>query len=399
MVDMTVQIKALTTPENDCDGFKWHRAIGIVFFILIINLPAISGLFFENDIEILERRKSAPAPVFALTQADIENFPRSADKYLEDVVGLRNHMVFLNGWARFHLGSPAPRNHFLVGDKSFVFRLSSKISEQYLGTRRYQKAKTIKTLFDNISTIDTLAQELSAEFFFTIAPNKITIYGADYAPDWYNAAITTKNTQILQFANHAKSRLPEKFINILEPLRRKKLIGTLYNHYGTHWNELGAYVAYQEIMKHFAKKNKSLKILRYPDIQVERRNSLDDTGNARNMGISGYLKNDYAYVTPIKQTGTKVKSLRPRGGTVGRERLNHYYGNLLCKDCPRLLVIGDSFSLSWHKLFPESFKEVLFIHHDLGRFDTEVIRKFNPDIILLEMVEQQLSRTFRKPKL
>jgi len=68
-------------------------------------------------------------------------------------------------------------------------------------------------------------------------------------------------------------------------------------------------------------------------------------------------------------------------------------------DGPVLLFIGDSFR---HALLPAlqpHFRRIISVyHHDDGSFRPDIIDRFAPDVVVLEVVERNVGKVFRKPR-
>ena len=393
---------ARTEERQAVRGFRLRERtaaiLGIVCFALMIAVPPVVGMFRDNDIETLERRKAAAFPGLPQSSRQFRRWPRRVDTFLNDHLGWRDEMILANGSLRYALGTSAARTEVARAD-NVVFRLSSDILEQYRGTRRYRRGTVLNRTADDIARIGDLAAEWGGTFLMTVAPNKITVYGPEDAPKWLNGSVVQRSAQLRQMSRAMRKRLGENFIGSLATLNRWKDIGPLYSAYGTHWDELGAFFSYDRIMQRIAALDPSARPYELDRFVVRRTQTNHDTGNARVMGLMNVLLNDYAFVKPRKRNAKLEEAWRVIKRRTGAESQSYRYVNPSCSECPSLLVLGDSFSLRWHSMFPESFREVVFMHHQRGRFDPNEVRRFKPDFVLLELVEQQLARKWHPPKL
>jgi hypothetical protein len=54
---------------------------------------------------------------------------------------------------------------------------------------------------------------------------------------------------------------------------------------------------------------------------------------------------------------------------------------------PVLMLTGDSFSNAWLPLFEASFSRIVFSHHQNGFFRPDLVERYRPDAVVLEVVE------------
>jgi alginate O-acetyltransferase complex protein AlgJ len=54
---------------------------------------------------------------------------------------------------------------------------------------------------------------------------------------------------------------------------------------------------------------------------------------------------------------------------------------------PVLMLTGDSFSNPWLPLLEASFSRIVVSHHQNGFFRPDLIQRFHPDAVLLEVIE------------
>jgi len=65
---------------------------------------------------------------------------------------------------------------------------------------------------------------------------------------------------------------------------------------------------------------------------------------------------------------------------------------------PVLLLLRDSFSSAMIPYYEHSFSKIIATHHNYGNWDTSLLLKEKPDIVIFEVVERFLGRNFTDTK-
>jgi hypothetical protein len=334
-----------------------------------------------------EKRTLAPFPTVNSLR-EIKLLPKLSENYVNDRFGLRSQLVHFNNLMRYRLGISSTRD-VVVGKDGWLFYTADRLMEQHTGADIFTPAELENWVKWMEADRDWLAKRGIA-FYIIIAPDKNTLY-PEKLPDYPRGAVT----RIDQLAARLKQSDLE-FIDPRDELFRVKAAGEMvYTPGDTHWNERGAFVAYQMLMERIRKQHPSL--VPY---------SLDDY----NIAYAAPAASDLTYMLTLdKDLSYSVERMFPKWksqqiapqATVYRSgwgwRITENKNDL--KDRPRLLVFGDSFTdyvLGPYMLY-ETFRDPVWTFHMGGAFNFDLVDEVKPDIVVVQFAERYLHSNPQKP--
>ena len=154
-------------------------------------------------------------------------------------------------------------------------------------------------------------------------------------------------------------------------------VGGSYIKTDTHWSGLGAFIAYQELIKSLENDGVA-RPLKKEDVFWEKTIIEGDLGNkvspkVRSLNIKGTVKRPYAKLCFNNRINV-------------RGRINCF----LHKDqtLPSCLIFGDSFSYDMLRFLKEHFSTLTFIHR--AATDIKIVNAISPDIVIGEMAARFL---------
>ena len=217
-------------------------------------------------------------------------------------------------------------------------------------------------------------------------PAKRTVY-AEYLPDW---ARLDDQSQVFK---NLVAGLSKDFhtIDLYDTLMKAKGEQPTYYRTDSHWNEWGAFVAFQEIMAHMS----SFSPL-----------SIDPSVKRYSVEPAQYREGDFARMLYQRRALTEtVPAIVPRFGThVLSEESRQDYGakwgwsritRSSTQNKSKVMVLGDSFSLWLEPFFAEHFDLSVRTMHRRGRFDYCLLEEIEPDIVVFEITEQRITTGFQ----
>jgi hypothetical protein len=190
-------------------------------------------------------------------------------------------------------------------------------------------------------------------------------------------------------------------INIIDTrknlLKHKKDGWELYQHTDDHWNELGAYYGYQEIMNKVSKDFPELKPIPLDmlDIKIEQR-----YGNMATM-----LNVEKEHPEPYVRLIEKYKTYGHDGVKKGYKTLpliSEYEYELQIENDNgkklKCLIIRDSFTVLMIRFFQEQFAKLTIVHDQwMYRMREDLVLKEKPDIILNIALETRIKNIIDFP--
>lgn len=376
----SLQLTKVTLASSRPLHLIWKSAI--VLFMFIILLPQMSVFFgFNPKTASTENRNLSKAPTLSFEADKLTKYPSQFEEYFNDNFGYRNLLVQWNNLIRVKMFNISSNKDVLIGKKDWLY-LNGESIDDFRGLLRYteQELLTIKT---NLIKRKEWFDKNGIAFFIVIAPNKNTIY-PEYLPNSIKAS--GKDTKLEQLLVYLKKNSNIQIINLREPLLDAKSKELLYIRTDTHWNEYGAFVGYQEIMKQITKL--------YPSIQSSK---LDKYSVIRKRvpggDLAAMLAMDSSYMEDRIFLEPKFNFLSEKAD-IKRWPMYTLESQLSAREVksntalPRLLMFRDSFTDALIPLLSEHFSRSAFVsaHH----FDLDIIQDEKPNVVIYEYVERNV---------
>ena len=357
-----------------------------LFFLMLLTPIVAQGIGFSTD-STTENRILAPFPKIDSVR-EIKFLPKMSENYVNDRFGLRKQLVHFNSLVRYRLGLSSTRE-VVVGKDGWLFYTADKLMEQHTGADVFTPVELENWVRQMEADRDWLAKRGIA-FYIMIAPDKNTIY-PEKLPDYPRGAIT----RIDQVA----ARLRNSDLEFIDPraeLFRVKAAGAMvYTPGDTHWNERGAFVAYQLLMDRVRKRYPSIVPLALDDFKISYGQPMG-ADLAYILALDGDIKYSVERMTPTgesHQIATQTTTFRPGWGWRITENKNDL------QDRPRLLVFGDSFTdyVLGPTMLYETFRDPVWTHNNGGTFNFSLVKEIKPDIVLVQFAERYLHLVPLKP--
>lgn len=328
-------------------------------FIFIPSMLQLIGMGKDNT--FIDNRIPQKFPNFPARFGDISKFKKELSQFFQDNFGLRAELVRLNILINLKIGvSSVPG--LVLGKEGWLFLKNDyAILDQYRGINKF----STKELEMWVSTLNQYRDWLDKQkiyFVVVVAPNQQTVY-SEYMPNYANKVNPeTRADQLAQFLKTSGSKI--NFIDLRGDLISAKSRFPefyLYNKYEGHWNQLGAFVAYEEIMRVLSSNFKGLNQLQISDYeikQIKKTWSIPPlTEDSITLNLK-YNKNKNINIAPYKVV---------------------FYGD----------SFGDEGLLS---MLRESNLNVLNVESNWKPFPVGLINKEKPNIVIFELVERYLAR-------
>lgn len=219
------------------------KAIRIIFaalFVIICSIPVFTMPFFADNSNA-EKRQDTEAPSITLEDGSFNwEYPTLLDAYLSDHFAFRTPAVTLASILKAELGT-SNQDKVVVGDEDWLF--FGETLDDFCGKNQLSDYDILR-LAKTISLMNEYVVAKGGKFVFAAAPNKNSIYG-EYMPYYYaekkGKSNLDKLTDILGGEDY--------YLDLKSALEGSKNLGTLYHKRDSHWNNLGASVAFAEISK------------------------------------------------------------------------------------------------------------------------------------------------------
>jgi alginate O-acetyltransferase complex protein AlgJ len=247
----------------------------------------------------------------------------------------------------------------------FLGRDTNHVIHQHTGRLQF----TLRQLEDWRHVLESRVAWLDRRqipYFFLVPPNAHAVY-PEYLPD---DVVTVAERPVLQLIRHLReTQSPARLIYPLEQLIAHKQHDLVYIRDDTHWNELGAFVAYKELMRQLTQVVQAREI-DWDQLFISRAELVGDLG--------GKLQPQRSSV----QVFCDVKGWRAHYAKDNRVRHAGRRIEYRCELAPDVtcLVHGDSFSEKVLHILGESFGHLVYCQ--MPSLDFDVVREVKPDVVV-----------------
>jgi alginate O-acetyltransferase complex protein AlgJ len=351
-------------------------ATAIAFFALLI-VPCVALLFgIGRDnvdfIENVEGRTMATMPPVAEAFPRTGAYTRKVELALGDAFPLRKWLITAYYLTKVSLLRDSPHESVIIGRDGWMFYAGIEL--QYIDGRPALSDVDLENVVRVFRKRQAWCAAHGARFVLVFAPNKSTVY-AEELPEGYRLVQPTALARLLPRLRAGGVDV----VDVLPALVTARKHGDVYSRGDTHWNDRGAFAAYQTIARSLAPLDVDpLTRLRFTPVDDEARGDLFALA-----GVGDVLKDkqiDYVFRAHARQRSIRssIYGLSPGNvsGTVIDDRR-----------LPTAVLFGDSFSDRLAPFFSEGFRRVLF---PPAQFDKHIVLVEHPQVVVQEIVERDL---------
>jgi hypothetical protein len=203
-------------------------------------------------------------------------------------------------------------------------------------------------------------------YFFIVPPNPHAVY-PEYLPD---DVVTVAERPVLQLIRHLREHASKaQIIYPLDELVAHKPQDPVYIKTDSHWNELGAFIAYKRLMREVSQAV-GVRDIGWQQLAVSRSEQVGDLGGKLEpprtstqlfVDVRGWQAH-YAFDNRVRVTGRRIE--------------------YRCKLAPGVtcLIHGDSFTEKLLHVLAESFGHTVFCQ--MPSLDFQVVQQVRPDVVI-----------------
>jgi alginate O-acetyltransferase complex protein AlgJ len=360
----------------------------IALFLLAIWLPICDSLFgIDRARTPVEKRKLAEKPEFKWQWTALTQYPREFEAYFNDHFGFRNWLIDWHNRMKVQWLGTVSSPKVIKGKEGWLFFVGDRILDYCCrATDPFSEEELSEWRKEMEERRDWLAGR-GIPFLLVIAPNKHTVY-SDYLPDW--ATRGDRKSRLEQLLEYMRVHSDIEILDLRKPLLDARKQGRIYHMTDSHWNDLGAYVAYREMVIKLSQCFPSVKPLGISDFEMQ---CVTTPGGdlAALLGQHHTIREDRVVLVPRKPR----LSHRVDAGELMTIKPWPKGGEPVVMECPegeipRAVMFRDSYSVALLPFLSEHFGRIAYIwQHD---FNKEVIEIEKPDVVIHEIVERLLTR-------
>jgi hypothetical protein len=344
-------------------------------------LPLVFVDLSSDRVFVEENRMLAERPRLADMRNHPGTFIQGFDAWFKDSTGFRERLIKLyqmidkNKWlnaVRYTDGQYV----YLVGEKGHhYFASGGELISKFQG-KQFLSDEQLANMANKLEEVNTYLDNKGIPLVVMFCSDKESVY-----PEFYPKSIKKgpEPIQLDMITEYLQRHTSVDVFNIRQALLTEKNNYLLYDISSsdlTHYNEIGAFFAYRELMKHVN--------THFPEIAPYELDDIDISYNEKGIpDISIKTKITYKELAPSFFDDVELKRL------FSWENAAFENNN---PDLPVILFLRDSYSHERYigKYFASHFGRAIFIHYHNMEHLEEYIAKYKPDLVVFESAERQL---------
>lgn len=341
---------------------KLKNFLKIAYLTVFFGLLCVIGIFsFAGKNNSPKKEEKVELKVTSYMDAF-----KGFDKYVSANFGFRSRFIQLNNQLKYNIFNESGSDEVIAGDKGFLFYKSAL--HDYIGEDILSDAE-IGEIAGYIKSLQAECEKLGAEFVFVVAPNKMSIYG-EYMPYYYIKSEEKGNYEKLMIELEKKG---VAFVDLKQVLLQNKEAGLIYHKLDSHWNNVGAGIAYEAIMDKAGLSHREYSTLEYEtgkDFVGDLYEMLFPEGSKKDEQMYYGLEEYFSYTSRF----TGVDDLYISTENTDRD----IEGSVL--------MFRDSFGNSLHCFFAADFKEAEFSR----ALPYDITLAEGKNLVVIEIVERNI---------
>jgi hypothetical protein len=365
------------------------RILNIIFIAVFMAMLALPLIFLDlspDRVSVQENRMLANFPELSDIKSHPEMFVRGFDDWFKDSTGFRERLVMLynvmgkNIWYN-GICYKEGQNVYIIGEEGHhYFALNGSLIGKFQG-KQFLTDDQLTNMAAKLEEVKTYLDNKGVPLIVMFCTDKESIY-----PEFYPKSIKQgpEPGQLDIITGYLQEHTGVDVFNIRQALLAEKDNFLLHYTIDTmsftgdfaHYNQIGAFFAYRELMKHINIYFPEMIPYELDDVDIR----YDEKGRPH---VS--LKANIVYKRLDASFFDDVSIIRPFTSE------NEAYENEK-SDLPVILFMRDSYTyeIFFGTYFPSHFGKAIFIHYEnIEHFD-EYIDRYKPDIVVFESAERQL---------
>lgn len=358
---------------------KLHWRV-LIATVLILMAAAFSAPMVLPKPLMQENRILAATPRAPRGWADLERFRSEVDAYVGDRFPARAYLIPVLNRVRMMAGVSGS-NRVLVGRDGWLFF----DNDSHLGAARNDPPMTPEEIRSWLAGLAGRTEALKARgiaYVVVAPPLKESIY-PEKAPGWFPEPSPERPSVLL--SRLAREAAAGDVLYLGDAVAAAKAGGrAVYSRHDTHWNGYGAYAGYAAMMSWLQSKG----LTEGPTPVSALRPATQRGGNmardlAMMLGVASFVNLKFTHLIDDKAgQGIVTTYLSDRS-----DWTSPYVVDTGQSAKPVLLLTRDSFSTEIEPWLYKHFSRIILAHAQDGPFREDLIDRFNPDIVAIEMIE------------
>ena len=231
------------------------------------------------------------------------------------------------------------------------------------------------TLINAMQNMQAYCNEKGIELVYQITPNKETIYGDLYMPEYID--VVSNSSRVDMLLENIMEQTDLSIVYAEEELKywRDKGYQT-YRKYDTHWNQVGGFIGTDCLLQELGKQTETLE-----DVSIVTNGTI--TGDLANMiAMGSVLNDDCNYEIEDYKPEVYVELIEERQ----EPNLNYSHYRSTVDTGEVIMCIGDSFLGAMEPYISKNYAESYFLH--IANYQAGMIETVKPDVIVISQTER-----------
>lgn len=347
-----------------------RKKLAFIVIYLLVCLAPLCTVWLSKDTSASEKRESAEFPKAVDNGKLNKAFFTQFDAWFSDHMGGRAFLVDAQTAMKEHLFGESAESSVILGKDGWLFY--EKTADDYCHVRTMTD-RNVENAARTLAMMSDYCEANGAEFIFTVAPNKNTLY-PENMPGRYKKADGDSNLEALAAV---LPRYGVTYADLTAAFSAESKV--LYQPRDSHWTYEGGMLAYRTIVGAMKTPHDL-----FENITFTERNDWD--ADLANMLYPNAPDDDAQTYPDI------TYSFTTKGDAIFDESL--VIETLGGAGTGSLLMFRDSFGNTTWRYFAESFSKAEFERAVPYRMSS--VRRLNADTVVLEIVERNLINLVQK---
>ena len=365
-----------------------NQACRFSFIFIILLLIPLSQMIFRYlpETALQENRTLSPSPDVNLLAhvTSWDNYIHSFESFFNDHYGLRPILIKTNSFINIKLFHASPRTDVVIGKNGWLFfdtNVDGVSLEDFYGKALFTDDE-LSTIKNNLLRLKTRLAQQNIDLVVVLTSNKQSIY-SEFLPTYIQQkkGVSTRADQLDKIAQEINL----DYVDTRTPLEqaKKEYPYPLYYKTDTHWNDLGAFVAFKEIAKTIKARGYRINdFYKTSNLIVNSsviKSCCDLAGMLNFVVYKDDTKTFLNQVGPYTLVTKRANENSQTDGYIETKLDNHHY--------PKILVFRDSFTTALIQYLSASFSKAVYIWGN--KIDYPLIEQEQPNIVIYEILERR----------
>lgn len=352
---------------------KVFLTIFIAACLSLCVLPSL-GMIFATETEPIGNERETGLPELIDSSGKLNtSYPSQLGGYYEKHFAFRPLAITADAQIQASLFSSSNNDSVIVGSGGWLYYRSTL--DNYLGDNVFSERKT-KSLVRNLEILREFSESRGAEFMFTIAPNKNTLY-PEHMPYYYSQKVSGESNR--EKVSEALAESDVEYCDLFSLFGNQDEV--LYFARDSHWNNKGALMAYDAVLSQLGKKHDDYSAadsVRKKDFTGDLAKMIFPSGSEPEYNTYYGAEDRYDYLTDTQSVEDSFIKTESKDGSGSLYMYRDSFGNSLLPFFASAYKTG-TFTKSFPMLLENEFEESA------------------PDTFIMELVERNLNWLIIRP--